>query len=350
MTEHSSSDEEVLALLRTPGLSIKNLDGPTRERVREYLVRKHAEQGVSLSDIAKQIGNKTSGYTSWLARQLGVQPRDFEEARLKGIHEKVRKYERRPFDGSDEDKAYLLGLRHGDLSVSRPFGDAIRVSVSTTHPAMAKLFTNLFQRYGHVYQHPRFKKDTQSYEWNLSSILDSSFDFLLQEFPETAAWVVKDEKILLAYLSGFLDAEGSFVTTVDQFGKVHLFLDFNNSEKQILEWIQFNVKKMGFYGALRLNKKAGVRTKKYGIVHRSDYWQLSFYGMNNIQDLIGKFHPRHPEKIGRQRIAMSVRKGQLYSTVGPTIDSLRAEIKMGISDFLKEAETEYLKEHSKPTV
>jgi len=118
----SPDEGEVLALLRTRGLSIKGLDPLTKEKVRLYLVRKHIEQGVSLTDLAKLIGNKTSGYTSWLSRQVGVQPRDFEEARLRGIHEKVRKYERRPFDGSDEDRAYLLGLRHGDLSVSRPFG------------------------------------------------------------------------------------------------------------------------------------------------------------------------------------------------------------------------------------
>jgi hypothetical protein len=71
----------------------------------------------SRSATSKLIGNKTSGYTSWLTRPLGIQPRGFEEARLKGIKEKVRKYERRPFSGTDEDKAYLFGMRHGDLSI-----------------------------------------------------------------------------------------------------------------------------------------------------------------------------------------------------------------------------------------
>src|SRR2546422_10473875 len=127
-----------------------------KEKIRLYILAKHIEQGVSLSDIAKLIGNKTSGYTSWLARRLGIQPRPFEEARLEGIHKKVRKYERKPFDGTDEDKAYLLGLKHGDLTASVPFGDAVRVSTSTTHPALADLFTILFSPYGHVYKHPRY--------------------------------------------------------------------------------------------------------------------------------------------------------------------------------------------------
>ena len=75
-----------------------------------------------------------------------------------------RKYERKPFDGTDEDKAYLLGLRHGDLSVSKPWKGVAKVSTSTTHPAMAELFRSLFEPYGHVYQHPRYKKDTKAYE------------------------------------------------------------------------------------------------------------------------------------------------------------------------------------------
>ncbi|HZW84769.1 MAG TPA: hypothetical protein VFE91_02560, partial [Nitrososphaerales archaeon] len=163
----------------------------------------------SLNDVSKLIGNKTSGYSSWVCKQLGVEVRPFEEARLKGIREKRRKYERRPFDGTDEDKAYLLGLRHGDLSVSRPFNGAVRVSTSTTHPAMAELFHSLFSPYGHVYQHPRYKKDTMTYEWNVQSILDESFEFLLMARQEARVWASSKESTLLAYLAGILDAEGS---------------------------------------------------------------------------------------------------------------------------------------------
>ncbi len=163
----SGDERRWLELLRTKGLSIKNIDDQTREELTKFLSRFHHEMGLSLSDIAKLIGNKTSGYTSWLYRSLGVPVRPFEESRLKAIRERRRKYERKPFDGTDEDRAYMLGLRHGDLSVSRPWKGVVRVSTSTTHPAMAELFHSLFGKYGHVYQLPRFKKDTSSYEWNL---------------------------------------------------------------------------------------------------------------------------------------------------------------------------------------
>ncbi len=203
------SDQALLDLIRTKSLSIKKLDEPTKQKLRSFMLRLHHERGVSLSDIAKLIGNKTSGYTSWLCKQLGVEARPFEESRLKAIREKRRKYERLPFDGTDEDRAYLLGLRHGDLSVSKPWRGAVRVSTSTTHPAMAKLFHSLFDAYGHVYQYPRYKKDTGTNEWNLQVILDQSFGFLLMKFRACWKWVLEKRSRTLTYLAGLVDSEGS---------------------------------------------------------------------------------------------------------------------------------------------
>ncbi|MDV3293310.1 MAG: hypothetical protein LYZ70_03475 [Nitrososphaerales archaeon] len=98
---HSLSEGEraLLVLLRTKGLSIKKLDERRKGELRDLMGSLHNELGLSLTDIASQIGNKTSGYTSWLCKQLGVPVRDFETARLKGIREKRRKYQRLPFMG-----------------------------------------------------------------------------------------------------------------------------------------------------------------------------------------------------------------------------------------------------------
>ena len=144
----TAEEEGLVRLLRTKGLSIKGLEDGKRKALRSMLHDMHVVRGVSLSDIAKLIGNKSSGYTSWLCRQLGVEARPFEEARLKGIREKRRKYERKPFDGSDEDRAYLLGFRHGDLSIFKPWKGVVRASTSTTHPSLVQLFDLLFARYG----------------------------------------------------------------------------------------------------------------------------------------------------------------------------------------------------------
>ncbi len=314
-------------------------------QIKNLIVRLHFEQGLSLGDIARLIGNKTSGYTSWLCKELQIKPRPFEESRLEAIREKRRKYERRPFDGTDEDRAYLLGLRHGDLSVSRPWNGAIRVSTSTTHPAMAELFRGLFEPFGHVYQHPRYKKDTRSYEWNLSTILDSSFDFLLDVFADSRDAIERSQSTFLAYISGLLDAEGSIVVTRDSRRKITIFLDYYNSNKSMLEWIEGLVRKLGYYTSLRINKREGTRTKKYDIVHRSDYWQLSIFSKHQINGLLVQLHPRHPEKVRRMAIALSTVADEDYSDVVERIIELRASIRKQVADFVKEAEGQYKRTH-----
>ena len=235
--EGALTDEtEVLALLRTRGLSIKDLDMVRKEKLRRFLDYLHNTKGLSLNDIAKLIGNKTSGYTSWACRQLGVPRRPFEEARLKGIREKRRKYERRPFDGTEEDKAYMLGVSRGDFSVSKPWRGAVRVSTSTTHPAMAGLFRSLFERHDHVYQHPRYKDDTKTFEWNLSAIVDQSFDFLLRDGNNVWSWVSKCASTLLAYLAGILDAEGSVGIWRNKAGAA-LQVNYYNTDLRLLVYI-----------------------------------------------------------------------------------------------------------------
>jgi hypothetical protein len=74
----TESDEALLSLLRTRGLSIKNLDDQTKKNLRDFLELLCNSRGMSLNDVAKLIGSKTSGYTSWLCRQLGVKVRPFE--------------------------------------------------------------------------------------------------------------------------------------------------------------------------------------------------------------------------------------------------------------------------------
>jgi len=326
--------QSLLALLRTKGFSVKYMDGTKKDELRRFLIFLHVEKGMSLNDVAILIGNKTSGYTSWLFRQLGIRCRPFEEARLKGIREKRRKYERKPFDGTDEDRAYLLGLRHGDLSVSRPWRGVVRVLTSSTHPAMANLFRSLFEPYGHVYQHPRYKKDTKSYEWNLSAIPDNSFEFLLSELPEVKDWISSSPKLTLTYLAGLLDAEGSVVTTRNKKGSILLFTAWNNSDLVLLTWARERLRFLSYPTSLCLNKQKGVRSKKYGIIHRQDYWQLSIFGIAKVQEFLRSVKPRHDEKLRRMRIALSVAKGQRYSEVSEELASLRAEIKSEVRTFV----------------
>jgi intein-encoded DNA endonuclease-like protein len=339
----------LLVLIRTKGFSVKHMGETKKEELRRFLVFLHVEKGMSLNDVAILVGTKTSGYTSWLYRQLGIKCRPFEEARLKGIREKRRKYERKPFDGTDEDRAYLLGLRHGDLSVSKPWRNVVRVSTSTTHPAMANLFRSLFEPYGHVYQDPRYKKDTKSYEWNLYTIVDNSFDFLLDDRTEVWKWATQKESTLIAYLAGVLDAEGSVGIHSNGIGTSVRVMYYNTSQ-ELLIFIKSALEKLG-YGPTGpyLDKRKGTSTSKYKIERKKDYYKLALQRFDDAKDLIGRLPIKHSEKVRRMQLATSISLGQAWNTVEQQIANLRARIREERDAFVQEAETVYLRRHPAPT-
>jgi len=343
--ELDDDQQSLLNLIRTKGFSVKYMGDTKKEELRRFLFFLQVEKGMSLNDVAVLVGNKTSGYNSWLYRQLGIRYRPFEEARLKGIRDKRRKYERKPFDGTDEDRAYLLGLRHGDLSVSKPWKNVLRVSTSTTHPAMANLFRSLFEPYGHVYQHPRYKKDTKSYEWNLLTILDESFEFLFLKTDDIEGWLASDPRLTSAYLSGFLDAEGSITIAGSVDGYILPSVCYNNSNLDLLKWVQSAIESLGFKACSCLNKKKGTRTKKYGILMRKDYWQLSIYGRVNGQSFLRTLCLRHEEKQQRLELVLTIVRGERYSTISADSRALVGEIKARVREFVKKAELEYLTKH-----
>ncbi|HMD79280.1 MAG TPA: LAGLIDADG family homing endonuclease [Nitrososphaerales archaeon] len=338
----TESDQVLLALLRTKGLSIKNLDDQTKKSLRDFLELLCNSRGMSLNDVANLIGNKTSGYTSWLCRQLGVKVRPFEEARLKGIKEKRRKYERKPFDGTDEDRAYLLGLRHGDLSVSKPWKGVVRVSTSTTHPAMADLFRKLFEPHGHVYQDPRFKKDTNSYEWNLYTILDSSFEFLISPFSDLVDWIASRPSMTRAYLAGLFDAEGS-VGIYPAKLLTSLNVIYYNTNLELMWFVHKAITSLGFHPLEPyLDKKKGFRSPGYHIEMKKDYWRVMIARFEECQRFLESVPLRHLEKVQKKNLAASLVLGLSWKETGPRVQAIRSAIKSDRDMFVALAQKKYL--------
>ena len=334
-------ESRVLALLRQKGLSIKNLSAKDKAEVTAVLRNLHIERGVSLGDIAVLLGNKTSGYTSWLCKQLGITARPFEEARLKGVREKRRKYERRPFQGTVEERAYLLGLRHGDLSVSRPWTGVVRVSTSTTHPAMAELFHSLFGRYGHIYEHPRYKEDTRSYEWNLSAILDSSFEFLFPRISALRDWILSQPSITVSYLAGLFDAEGS-VGIYPAKRHTSLTVTYYNTDLDLLRFVHDAIGLLGFNPLLPyLDKKRGSRSPGYKIELKKDYWRVQVCRFEDSLGLLRSLPMRHREKIAKKALALTLSIGEPWSAVGPKVESVRASINAERDGFVAKAEAAF---------
>jgi hypothetical protein len=105
------------------------------------------------------------------------------------------------------------------------------------------------------------------------------------------------------------------------------------------------LRQRGYSTSLRTNKKGGTETKKYHIVHRTDYLQLSVYGFDTIYDLLAKLHPRHPEKVVRHSIASQTFKGQPYAMVEQEINNLRVEIWEKKDAYVLKAKEVYTRTH-----
>lgn len=310
----TEEEKEVVELLSPPKPKWWLLEEAGKQKIRNFLQHLHLERGISLTDLGKLVG-KSSGYMSYMARKLGIKPRDFEEARLKGIHEKVRKYERKPFDGTDEDKAYLLGLRHGDLSAYVPFGDVTRVSTSTTHPALADLFTNLFSPYGHVYKHPRYKKDTKSYEWNFQAILDESFGFLLDTRDKWREWIASKDSRMLSYLAGLVDAEGN-VGIYPNSRTTAITVAIHNTDQDLVGFVHRCLTQLGYNPlAPYLAKRAGFISPGFHIAMKKDYYRVLIATFEYSQALLRNLPLRHREKTDRKELALSIPKGQPWKDI-----------------------------------
>jgi hypothetical protein len=245
----------------------------------------------------------------------------------------------------DEDKAYLLGVAHGDFHVSRPFGDAVRISTSTTHPAMVELFRNLFEKYGHVYQYSRYKKDTHTYEWNLSTDLDESFSFLLGSRSECRDWIARDSSTILAYLAGLFDAEGT-IGIYPNARTTSVQAIYYNTDLDLLQCVHKWLIKLG-YDALEpyLDKKPGFRSPGFHIEMKKNYWRVMVATFEQAQNLLDRLPLLHRERVILKSLAVSIKKGTLWSDVAPKRDAIRRSIDEEVAGFIKQAEEDYARRH-----
>ena len=268
----------------------------TEEMVDEWARRYQA--GESLKQIA---GDSVDAVTVWNhLRARGVGLRDMVEAQIKA----VTKHEKRPFNEGVIEKAYLMGLRLGDLDAVR-HGRAVRVRLSTTHPTFADLFESLFSPYGAVRKYPRETKVT-GFEWNLECDLDDSFDFLLAKPNASYLKFLGNLEFLefLAFLAGFFDAEGCIYYHKKQSGG-SFELSLTSTNREILEIIAENLIRLGLHPSLRLKKsKATWMSAAHGIVSVLPQWEVQIWRIDEVKKLFGLMPIRHPEKITRAEIAL----------------------------------------------
>jgi hypothetical protein len=289
------AESTVLYQLKRNGIkrrdAAEHLRKVTDAMVNEWVGR--YQDGESLKQIAAGDFDPVTVWNHLKARGLVL--RDKVQAQILA----VTKYERTPFRGDIVERAYLMGFAKGDCQVTT-HGRAIRVRTSTTHPAMAELFTNLFGCYGHVQRYPRESK-LVGYEWSLEVDLDESFKFLLSSVEDALEDFGHSPITLFGFLAGFFDAEGTIYFHKKGVGG-GFELSIANTNVEILVRIQSLTALVGLDSRLETYRQDSRRLgyEKEGTISRLRIWRS-----NDVTSLLKLMHLRHGEKISKADIALS---------------------------------------------
>ena len=113
--------------------------------------------------------------------------------RCRKIAKAVTIYPKKDFDGSDAEKAYLLGFCLGDMNVAKKkYRETIYASSCTTKKEQVLLMKRLFKSFGHVHinESKRILKKGEISHFHFIVHLNSSFHFLLNKEDKIKNWVL----------------------------------------------------------------------------------------------------------------------------------------------------------------
>lgn len=335
-------EKEVLAsLANKPRVDLRWLSEDEKQRIREVLDELHNGRRLSLLRISQMVGKS---YTKiWgLCRALEMPTRNVAEADRNSA-ELRSKHKRSPFDGTEEERAYMLGFKNGDLTALQVSGTAVMVTSTTTHPAFANLFRELFEKYGPVYQYPMQEKG-KGYKWKLAVRLDNSFQFLLASGAIALSLVSRDRRAFMSWLAGLLDSDGSInLTHSNKHARILLVLHNTDlkllqSAKQVLGSFGY-----GFVGPYQTMKKGMVTPR--GIKYTKAMWNIALERTWEAKKLLGELPLKHGEKTRRKALALSLNRGARWEPLKEQVTSLSIEIRNEVRDFVKRAEAFYLAKH-----
>ena len=254
-------------------------------------------EGLNTEDISHVYGVSRDLVRRRMA-EFGIPRRDKSEAAIR--------HERAGFPGDPAEKAYLIGLRLGDLWVGRtsggPESTTITAQCTTTRQEQIDLFQQVFGRYGHT-------NVTHSNSGNMTIVchLNLSFDFLLPKEDNISDWILKDMECFVPFLAGYTDAEGCFCVPAD--GKA--LFRVQSYDEIILHQIHriLNTRFQVQCPKPRLATRKGYRCKD-GYVRNQDCWSLTVKRKTSLYRLCTLLAP-HLRHSKRRRDMKAVRHNVL---------------------------------------
>jgi len=321
--------KDVLEEMKAKGIPLDYKNGDALH----YL---HWEKDLSTRKMAALCRVKSPETVRYWMGRRGI-PR---KHRLEAVIEALTLYEKPPFSGSETEKWGMLGFVLGDIH-ARKHGRAVCVSVSTTHRDMIERFHDEWKKYGHCGKYPVRFKDGR-YGWRVYCLLDgSSFNFLLHKpnrIPEAT-------ELFNPFLTNLSECEGSW-GIYDDDGCIEFRFDISNTDYGLLKQIGRRMEAEGYHPLLYLSKKAGVKSKRE-IITRKNCYTLRFERRAEVISLAERLlpHTRHKEKAEWMRLILELRDKQYWEGVKDRVLALRNKIDEEVKECVKEAESEYEKNH-----
>jgi len=224
---------------------------------------------------------------------------------MRSLSEALTKYSKTSFSGDLKEKAYMLGLRAGDVHSKRQH-KIIRVQSTTTHPAFLEMMKDVFDKYSNVGIYKFFNKGFNSWQWFVYSDLNHTFNFLLEKPQEIPDWILDDEDLFFSFLGAYVDAEGSWVVLKSHEKFVRFVFKISSMDKRILEQSKHKLNELGFRTHLYLRAKAGTSNKQ-GTKYSKDFYSLMMYRKSDVIRLAQILLPLscHKEKIAKMNLVLN---------------------------------------------
>lgn len=261
-----------------------------KQITKEILNDLYWKKGNSLSQIAKRFGMRSQNAVTYHMDKFGIKRRPSSR----------KNYIRFEFSGNLNEKAYLIGLRTGDIH-ARKHCRLIAVSMTSPKSTQMKMFRTSFAKYSHINEYECNGGFTQKSR-QVRCYLHPSFKFLIEKSKTIPNWIMKNNELFYYFLAGYCDSEASWIITehkkYDGRWK-DLIFSLGTSDKKILQQIHQKLKEFGFNSHLYMVKKKGTENTINGIIIRNfDLYRVMMMSHKDVVKLAKILLPlsKHEDK------------------------------------------------------
>jgi len=253
------------------------------------------------------------------------------------------RHSRHAFSRNGMEKAYLLGLRAGDINAWRKTTNTIEVRVSTTHPAMAKLFSDSFEKYGHIMADAGRAYLPGRYRWQIRAHLDNTFRFLLSKTSDLPG----ERNRFYAFLGGYSDAECCWSVYFSK-GRAKMSWSIESRDLSLLRSISERLTREGLHPLHYIYQERGNqrfrKDQKIRAPGDKQSAEIRLVRKHEVLSLAEKLLQisRHGEKVAKMRLILGIHSMTRVGIVA-ALKRIRRKMKTEVRTFEAAAKREYKK-------